>query len=398
MLRFCFLLFALNTIVAQSSLKDSNGLGKQFELHCEFTGAAGKKIFLNYVNGDNKHVTDSATINNGKCVFMGRIDSPLHAFVSNGSRFRLDGQNTAHLFIDPGVTKITLDYYDFNNLKVFNSKTHEEYLLLLKAKADIPQQLDSLYMRRATLYNAIAATSDLKIKASLAAEIQTQDLVIDRYSKQEIEREFTFIRQHPGSYVALERLQYRLRGRESVGLMGEIATHYNSLSPELRQSRDGIQIGQAIKNREGAEVGSIAPDFTAVDFIKKETVTLSAYRNQKYILLDFWASWCAPCVADFEFLKETYLKYGNDNFEIIALSKDEDRRAMENAIKRYKIEKWTQLSLKETPLKIEEIYAVTSIPVKILIDLDGKIIGRWRGGGAENKKELAATLAQLLSK
>lgn len=398
MLRFCFLLFTLNTIVAQSSFKDSIGLGKQFELHCEFTGRTGKKIFLNYLNSENKNVTDSATINNGKCVFMGRIDSPLHAFISNGRRFRLDGQNTAHLFIGPGVTKITLDYYDFNKLKAFNSKTHEEYLALLKAKANIPQQLDSLYMRRAALYNAVATTSDLKIKASLAEEIQIQDLVIDRYSNEEIEREFTFIRQHPDSYVALERLQYRLSGRESVGLMGEIATRYDSLSPEVRQSRDGIQIGQAIKNREGAEVGSMAPDFAGFDFIKKETVTLSAYRNKKYILLDFWASWCAPCVADFQFLKEANLKYGNDNFEIIALSKDEDRHAMENAIKRYKIEKWTQLSLKETPLKIAEIYAVPTIPVKILIDLEGKIIGRWRGGGAENKKELEALLTQLLSK
>jgi thiol-disulfide isomerase/thioredoxin len=138
--------------------------------------------------------------------------------------------------------------------------------------------------------------------------------------------------------------------------------------------------------------GSVAPDFT---LLKRDSsqFTLSSMRG-KYVLIDFWASWCVPCRRSFPHMREVYKKYKGDKFEIYSVSIDEDKKAWLKAVKEEK-NPWLQ-SL-DTKNISQKGFAVTGVPSTFLIDPNGKIIAKEVGfdpnGGSEIEKKLGKVLA-----
>lgn len=142
-------------------------------------------------------------------------------------------------------------------------------------------------------------------------------------------------------------------------------------------------------------IGSVAPEFSVKD-INGNPLTLSSFQNRHYVLLDFWASWCGPCRADMPKLKSIYEKYHAKGLEIINISRDENSDSWPKAIEKDDIGKWKHFSVTENKSTIEKTYMVTGIPVKILLDKNGVIIGRWLGGGDGNMEELQKMLEGIL--
>jgi thiol-disulfide isomerase/thioredoxin len=118
---------------------------------------------------------------------------------------------------------------------------------------------------------------------------------------------------------------------------------------------------------------------------------LSDYAGKgKYVLLDFWASWCAPCRKEMPLLVELYDTYKDKNFEIVSYSLDEDEQAWKKGIEQLNMS-WPQMSdCKQWESEPVKIYSVQSIPCTILIDPEGKIIQRNLRG-----EELANLIRQL---
>jgi peroxiredoxin len=95
-----------------------------------------------------------------------------------------------------------------------------------------------------------------------------------------------------------------------------------------------------------------------------------------YLLIDFWASWCGPCIRYIPALKTIYEKYHGSRFDILSVSLDREKYAWLDAIKKYDL-KWHHVSdLKFWQCEAAEIYAISSIPSTILIDKRGKIVGK----------------------
>jgi peroxiredoxin len=135
-------------------------------------------------------------------------------------------------------------------------------------------------------------------------------------------------------------------------------------SPNLRQKVEG-DLTRLDK------VGRAAPSFTTED-ISGKAVRLDAYRG-KYVLIDFWATWCAPCIAELPRLQAAYRTYHDAGFEIIGVSLDESKTAVVDFTKARAIP-WPQVHNASGPADLVENFNVSSIPATYLLDPKGTVI------------------------
>ena len=167
------------------------------------------------------------------------------------------------------------------------------------------------------------------------------------------------------------------------GMLGKLAHTRIKYWKEYEKSRQEFE--------ENSLVGHEAPDFTRQDAYGN-TISLSEFRNKNCVLLDFWASWCGPCIENLPQLIEVYEQYNKKGLEIIGISIDSDSTQWLNAIETHKLDRWPQiLSMQNEKMfavdyeHIGNLYNVSYIPCYILIDKQGKIAARWIGSIEEEQ-------------
>lgn len=166
-----------------------------------------------------------------------------------------------------------------------------------------------------------------------------------------------------------------------------IDSYVNRLSSEQRNSILGelMSIRNGISKLNGGKVGSNALDFMLMSNDGSRE-PLSNYYADGYVLLDFWASWCRPCIGEIPKLRELHSNYG-DKIQIVSLSIDEDEALWREALTQHNLVEWPQFILDRSDDAQEHYfseqgdmsmaYDVEYIPCFILIDNRGVIVGRW---------------------
>ena len=195
------------------------------------------------------------------------------------------------------------------------------------------------------------------------------------------------VKEHPDSYSSPYIL---LNSGREVGTLEEKEQAYEMLSPKMKKSDAGIKFKDYIQGLKSSSVGGVVADFTLPDPNGKDV----AFKNLrgKYVLIDFWASWCYPCRQSFPYMRKMYEKYKGDKFEIYSISIDEDKAAWLKAVKEEK-NPWLQ-SL-DTRNVSQTGFAVTAVPATFLLDPTGKILVKEVGFETDGTDKIEEKIKEL---
>jgi len=172
---------------------------------------------------------------------------------------------------------------------------------------------------------------------------------------------------------------------EFEAALGNLVRKYPD-NPTLQSVKQDYeqQLAQMSKSGDSSWVGKPAPELTLPD-VNGRPVSIASFKG-KYVLVDFWASWCGPCRAENPNVVQAYNEYKNKNFAILGISLDKEKDAWLEAIKSDNLG-WTHVSdLKYWQSKAAEVFQISGIPFNVLVDPQGKIVAQGlRGSDLENK-------------
>lgn len=174
---------------------------------------------------------------------------------------------------------------------------------------------------------------------------------------------------YPDSYAVALIINNIVAKQKKVN---EVERMYAGLTPRVQQSYPGKKLKRTIDKMKATAVGNVAPDFK-LQTPEGSEVALSDYRG-KYVLLDFWASWCGPCLQEVPNVKKVYDQYHDQGFEILSVSLDDKKENWVNAIEKHQLN-WEHVSsLKGWDCPVVKLYSISGVPAMYLIDKEGKIM------------------------
>lgn len=368
------------SFMACLSLSLSAQTAFQIKGNLKDTSRNGEKVTLSYFNGDKKVYT-AAVIKDGAFTFDGTVMDPAKATLSMSATKKMRETNPwvmsekCSFFMEGGL--VTVEGPSLTKAAIKASGQPQSDYLKLSAK------LKSFYEKEAVSYNDM-------LNAIVAKDTVARNRyrAINDGAKVQIDSvEVAFLKANPASHVSLELIQERVSAKTLAEEKEMLAGWYGKLAGPLKETIIGKQLSEQIKTAFKLGPGNLSEEFALNDTLGNP-VHLSSFRG-KYVLLDFWASWCIPCRAENKTVVKAYEQFKDKKFTVLSVSleKPGDRKAWVDAILKDGLT-WTQVATLtgEESSKMRKLYGIQSIPMNFLIDPQGKIVATYLRGEALIKK------------
>jgi peroxiredoxin len=333
--------------------------GNTFNLEIQIIdGKKDQMVYLSYFNGEKWIHKDSAFSKNYEADFQGKIELP------EVWRVRVEDSNESFpIFLENSSVKMKINMQS-KEVNVSGSKSHESLKDFEALMLPYDNKLDSI----STLYYTARDNKDEVTMEKMDALYMTEDSIrIVAIKGSVISQKETIM----GLYILNKYLLYTLS-------VDEIMELHSAVSINFDQSIYYKIIQNYVSILQQTAIGSEALDFTQLT-PEGNSVSLSDFRG-KYVLIDFWASWCGPCRKENPNVVNVYNKYHNDGFEVLGVSLDQNKENWLKAIESDGLV-WTQVSdLKGWSNEVANQYGIKSIPSSLLIDPNGIIIGKNLNG------------------
>ncbi|MGE7777901.1 redoxin domain-containing protein [Chitinophaga sp. NPDC101104] len=350
-----------------------------FKIDVQLANTPLEKVYLEEVMENSTKIVDTAAVKDasGKITLEGMVpEQGLYAI-------RFESGKYIFLALDAGDMSITGDYNELEKIQVKGSEATTEIQQLLKYYSEKSQTLSK--EMQAVDSMRIAKTPDSVLSARRAAmDQETKNfrehfLAAARASKNPVPAVFAM--ELAGFEDAADRVAHKKDFQDIAKRFPE-----NSFVKNTLAGLETLEKGGAEEAKEGpaAMVGQVAPDFVLPDPAGKQ-IKLSSFKG-KFVLVDFWASWCGPCRQENPNVVAAFNQYKNKNFTILGVSLDKEKGAWMKAISDDQLA-WTHVSdLKFWESSVVPLYGINAIPTNILVDPTGKIIAaNLRGSQLEKK-------------
>ena len=338
--------------------------------------AADQKVFLEqiYFNQTPPSIIDTAEMKDGK------FEIGANASEQGLYRIRFE-KNAGYLFIN-----------DEDDIR-FHADAKDQTLKSTRFNTPANSSLTQLIIQLDSIHTQLIAQDQQRVDASKEpANDSVRQMVgaqFDASNKRYQQYLVDYIDSTSSPVIAIFALSYAQEVNSDtlkniVTRLSQKFPSNTSVASVVKQFADFEAASQAAPASGEVTIGQVAPDFTLPD-VNGKPFTLSSLRG-KYVLIDFWASWCAPCREENPNVVANYNRFKNKNFTILGVSLDKDKAAWLKAIENDGLA-WKQVSdLKFWNSEAAALYGVQGIPYNVLVDTEGKVVAtNLRGADLSNK-------------
>ncbi|MCD4665377.1 MAG: AhpC/TSA family protein [Bacteroidales bacterium] len=297
---------------------------------------------------------DSTVVKDGSFAFKGNINLPEVYYIN------LEGENQfASFFIEDSEISFEANLDDFRNPQIFGSASHAEYDAYKEKVNEFDSKLEEFWQKA-------KAASD-------AGDKETEKKLQDEFDKVEIQQNKFILNYAIANHGSVVSAYIILRNAYNFDET-DLEPVVNNFDADISESVYVKSLAERIEILKRVAVGKAAIDFSMKD-IEGNELTLSSLYG-KYLLVDFWASWCGPCRRESPNVVSVYKNFKNRGFDILGVSFDKEKDKWIKAVQTDKLT-WHHVGdLKGWGNAAGKLYGINSIPSNILLDPKGYIIAK----------------------